>query len=352
MVLVIVVNTNCQCYYIRTQAIYRVLQSVPITCTVTIVSDSQASIKAITSYYNAISNRKRLRMTGRPLLQLIYKLLVAHKLKGSEVRFKHVTSHTARRVRTQDQVGNSCADRVASHYRKHPSSLTSFKQLQLHLGEQWIYIMEGNNLITSDVRTALRRRLKISAATTWYSSSKHNLFACVEVKQLSLQVLQAGKRERTRCVLALLTDSFQYHSARADRNDMFGEYECNACNVGVVADVKHVLNCSARSASRASLCVTIRNELNLLPAVRVWIESNVKGVLSLFSLMCLIFDLMCDVNNSVCWRVMIGAFSDIEASEAMKRIGQKGKEKWNPVMENVRVLLFDYVYSIWRSLRS
>jgi hypothetical protein len=116
--------------------------------------------------------------------------------------------------------------------------------------------------------------------------------------------------------------------------------------------VKHLLSCSARVASRAAICSTIQNELSSLSVVCFWIESNGLRGLELQKFLCFVFDVIFDVNNNVCWRVMIGAYSDNEASYAMNQIGQTGRERWLPVMQRIRVILFEYVYSMWCELRS
>lgn len=346
-------NVSTGIFMAELQAIYRAVQAVPITYDVRVITDSQAAMKAIEAYRVAISNRKRLRMTGRPLLHLIMKLTSAHEDKGSRVTIQHIKSHTTSATRTIHQAGNSCADRVACHHRIHSTATAgALKELPLRLGEEWVYVKEGDTLITSDIRGVLRGRLRACAVVSWHSLSKHNLFACGEVKELCRRIVTIGSRERVRCVLALLSDSIQYYSARVDRTDSFGELECRVCSLHVIADVKHVLCCSGRASARALVCTAIRAELSSLPAVLTWIGSNAEYVVDLQSFMCILFDVLVDADNSMCWRLMVGAFSDTEASGAMRRMGQSGRAQWQPVMQNVQILLFEYVFATWSELRS
>ena len=53
------------------QAITRVLLSLPVTFSVTVITDSLSSINSIKSYMSEVNERKRLRMPGRPLLALV-----------------------------------------------------------------------------------------------------------------------------------------------------------------------------------------------------------------------------------------------------------------------------------------
>jgi ribonuclease HI len=69
-------TTSSGIFMAELQAIYRAMQSVPSTCSLTILTDSQAAVKAIETYEKVLSTRKRLRMIGRPLLNLIDKFEV------------------------------------------------------------------------------------------------------------------------------------------------------------------------------------------------------------------------------------------------------------------------------------
>jgi hypothetical protein len=268
---------------------------------------------------------------------------------------KHIPSHADALHRTQDQAGNSCADRVASFYRLEASSSSSstLNQLPLHLGEEWMYVRHNNTIISSDIRASLRVRMNSCAFEWWNEQSKHNAFATPDVRTLCQQIMKEGDRKRVRCVLSLLTDSFQYYSARTDRMDGFGEFQCNACRAGVIANVKHVMSCSERKNARTLACAAIRAELNSLPKVRDWMRMNVVPTASLQHLMCCVFNVSrpVDSNDRACLRLIIGAVSDKEAAAAMKRMQNTNRESWEPVMSNIRLILFDHVYSIWLELR-
>ena len=72
--------------------------------------------------------------------------------------------------------------------------------------------------------------------------------------------------------------------------------------------------------------------------------------MDLCSLLCrLFFDVpMSEVESRVRVRVMFGGFSDREWATAMKRIQvTEKKESWQPIMMQVRRLLFEHVYHIY-----
>ena len=62
-------------YPAELQAIARVLAMFPLSCPLHVHSDSESSLKAIRSFLEQCNERRRLRMAGRPLLQLIHHLL-------------------------------------------------------------------------------------------------------------------------------------------------------------------------------------------------------------------------------------------------------------------------------------
>ena len=62
-------------YPAELQAIARVLAMFPLSCPLHVHSDSESSLSAIRSFLVQCNERRRLRMAGRPLLQLIHHLL-------------------------------------------------------------------------------------------------------------------------------------------------------------------------------------------------------------------------------------------------------------------------------------
>lgn len=80
-------------YPAELQAIVRALAMFPLTASLHIHTDSEASVKAIRSYMNQVNERKRLRMSGRPLLQLIHHLITLRDTHAT-TQLSHVKAHT------------------------------------------------------------------------------------------------------------------------------------------------------------------------------------------------------------------------------------------------------------------
>jgi ribonuclease HI len=106
-----ITNTS-DVYPAELQAIARVLSMLPLRFDLTIRSDSQAALAAIRSFDLQNNHRKRLRMAGRALLQLISKPMNSRKLAGGSVQFEHVRAHSS----DMDiaSVGNRLADYQAN----------------------------------------------------------------------------------------------------------------------------------------------------------------------------------------------------------------------------------------------
>jgi ribonuclease HI len=77
-------------YPAELQAIARALAAFPLSCSLHIHSDSQASIAGIHAYSAELNSRQRLRMAARPLLQLIHHQIEQRKAAGGSVRLEHV----------------------------------------------------------------------------------------------------------------------------------------------------------------------------------------------------------------------------------------------------------------------
>ena len=68
----------------KKQKIARVLAMFSLSCPLHVHSDSESSLSAIRSFLGQSNERRRLRMAGRPLLQLIHHLL-ARRVADTEL---------------------------------------------------------------------------------------------------------------------------------------------------------------------------------------------------------------------------------------------------------------------------
>ncbi len=129
----ITMGSNITCtegiYPAELQAIARAIAMFPLTHHLHIFSDSMASIKAIQSYENQNNERKRLRMSARPLHQLIHHLKNQRSTAGGSLKLDHVSAHT--RNNNLESIGNRIADYQANLSRSKPDDSKPLGLLQL-----------------------------------------------------------------------------------------------------------------------------------------------------------------------------------------------------------------------------
>ena len=65
----------------------------PTSCNLEIHSDSQGALAGIRAYEMQLNERQRLRMSARPLLQLIHHLLEQRRAANSDTSMSHVKAH-------------------------------------------------------------------------------------------------------------------------------------------------------------------------------------------------------------------------------------------------------------------
>ena len=363
-------NTSTGIFMAELQAVYRALQSVPLAWSLQIVSDSQAAIRAVHAWQHAISCRKRLRMPGRPLLRLIAHLIDAHARAGTSITLIHTHSHTA--IRSLHSVGNSCADRVAGFCRTMPTTAASpgptlrvDQPLPLHKGEHWLYATQDGCTVSGDVRPMLRLRMQARALDQWKQSTTRPTFACAEVRDLCHHALQSTERRRTRCMLQLLSDSLQFHSAAADREQdgtTFGEYSCGRCSTGAIADVRHVLECSGGRVHRQIACGHALSMLEAVPGAREALATRLSGTHDLTVLLSALFSIPPSPSSSssstppplspLLIRILCGGFSDQEAKQAWDRHGVARGQEGDDFMRDLRGVLFSLVFDAWWDMRT
>ena len=81
-------------YAAELQAIARALAMFPLSSELEIHSDSEAALAAIRAFSAQTNERRRLRMQGRPLLQLINDLLQRRDQCGTLTFASHAMAHT------------------------------------------------------------------------------------------------------------------------------------------------------------------------------------------------------------------------------------------------------------------
>jgi ribosomal protein L44E len=286
---------------------------------------------------------------------------------GSTVTFQHIKSHAAASsTRTQHQVGNSIADRVAVFCRdsselqrqqtaergRHRNIHFSTPDLQLQQGERFVFAQQDGRFISADVRKALTNRCKALAVEQWKGKSSRSEFAGVEVKDLFRQVASESpvSKRRVRLVLAVTANSFQFYRQenKATKRVDILERECESCSVRHIADVAHVLTCEGRNSNlrREQLVHDVKACLSQMKHVSAWIVLCCVD-LGLHDVIALFFSggNATSVAPSLLLRWMFGGFSDREFRAAVQRLrcSADDNDLRFAVCSSLRLLLFDFV---------
>jgi hypothetical protein len=247
-------------YMAELHAVVRALMSLPVTWKVTMVLDSKSSITAINKFVQqeGVSMRSKLRMPGRPMLGMVTRLVKDREDNGGSVTWVHVNSHSDRM--DENAVGNRCADLIAGSSRN--VSVPVLNPLRLELGERWLFVTRADgSVLYDDVRRAALDRARDVNLDLWKSSPSQNWFANVTVLDLCSQMLSddevTSDRAFVKFLLCVTSNTLQYvwvDSAAA--GDKVQQRCCGECD-GVVLDVKHVFECTAKESKRKEWCTSL-----------------------------------------------------------------------------------------------
>jgi ribonuclease HI len=191
-------------YAAELQAIARALAMLPLSFHIHVHSDSKASIAAISSFCAETNERQRLRMSARPLLQLISSLLARRQLAGGTCQFSHVAAHTKKTDLVS--VGNRLADYQANLARKkaprtYPPTLRALPlsacEPHLHISRDPLHQgphASGANglLLIDDIRRTAKSDQRLTAMSKWKKHPDQGLFAGEGMVELGRVVLHFG----------------------------------------------------------------------------------------------------------------------------------------------------------------
>jgi hypothetical protein len=298
-----------------------------------------------------VNERKRLRMNGRPMLEWIDKMVKCRMLLGGEVTWTHIKSHASGSSRTKDQVGNSCADLIAGFHRASPEQ-TLAKAMPLELGEFWLSIKdEKQMLVSNDVRSQVKVRIKEMCLSSWMESPSQGKFASASV--LSLCKLVLSQDRDSPVLLRVVSNTFQYYWDAQDESEHVKQKICDGDHKEVeLLDVAHVLTCADLADKRNSVALELVCLFEDMTGPSQWFSDFAQRNTQDDMLGSLMVELMLN-GDSLCYteadkhRVMFGGFSQEEGRVAMARLGvvdldALGKSSMLDVM---RLLLFEQFVS-------
>ena len=234
------------------------------------------------------------------------------------------------------------------------------QQLDMKQGECFLFAQQEGQLVSSDIRLALRQQCSRLAVDHWRSESKHAAYACDEVKELYKQISSEASssladRKRVRFALALLTDSAHYYRQEDELTGKVQllERRCSKCTAEAVANVEHVLTCDGRKASRDSLLTHLISSLQVLSGMPEWLRVDAAGLDSLVDWISCFFDgaSASEIAANLRVRWCFGGFTQREFRAALQRIGCTAKkEQWQPVCFAMRTALFEWARAAFNDL--
>lgn len=225
-------KTSIHIFAAELQAIVRTLFSVPLSFSIVIIADSESSLKAIRSYMSEPNERKRMRQSGRPLLQLIAYQILERLRAGATISFQHERSHTG--AATCESRGNACADYWAEQMRKSAgqqpklraaarssrsrSVSSQIKQLEVERGEGWVCVRDKcmGCVVLGDVRRAAQQQQSVQNMWKWLCSPTQGAYADERVRELCEEVLGGKQARPMRVLLLVLTNTL--HRVRVHKH--------------------------------------------------------------------------------------------------------------------------------------
>jgi hypothetical protein len=206
-------------YPAELQAIARSIAMFPLTFHLHLHTDSLASLKAIYSYERQLNPRQRLRMSSRPLLQLVAHLISIRNSAGGSVTLSHVRSHTT--DSDINSVGNRLADYQANLARSKPdrSWPLGLSELPLSACEHHLTVRQHDDTqMIDDVRRTSLVQLRSQAMIKWSSrvDQGQGCFAHQGMLDLGRTTLKHGDMIQQTTLVQVATNSIHYHWVEQD----------------------------------------------------------------------------------------------------------------------------------------
>ena len=341
-------------YAAELQAIARALAMFPLSCPLHVHSDSQSSLAAILSFVEQTNERQRLRMAGRPLLQLIHHLLL--RREGTATILSHVKAHTT--DTDAHSVGNRLSDYQANLARATPtvSSPLNLQQLPLSKCEHHMFIADSAGAVLSDdIRRSVMAQLKADELQHWIdlpaAPVPHGALAGDAMVDLGHTVLQSGKEAHQSTFLHVALNSI--HCFWGPDDDL-RTLDCDSCQEPLT--LTHLVHCDHSIPSvafRLEAANLIRNCLGAEACTRPWLNAT-RGM-SLFDLLLSLFPIPAATSEPERQRhltcLLVGAFTRRQANAATKLAGFASAEDGRATLLRLRLRCLEHVqkaYGRWK----
>jgi hypothetical protein len=331
----------------------------PSACSLELHSDSQGALAGIAAYERECNERQRLRMSARPLLQLIHHLMAVRQRAGGAVTLHHVKAHTQNG--DVHSVGNRLSDYQANLARLRPDRPRPLALQELPLDRcehrmcMWTELGAGPMLI-DDIRRAAVAQLKAQALARWEAKPDQGYFACAAMLQLGRAVLRSGSPSLQAAFVHVATNSIHLLWLKAAHGpDALQSLRCGDAACDQPLTLAHLAECNGASATgfRASLQHSIVRALSRERCASAWLRSN--RALLLPACLLKLFPVAADVNPAErlrhLTRVMCGAFSRAQENAATRALGFPSAEEGRPTLLRLRLLCLEHVQQLFSDLK-
>jgi len=332
-------------YPAELQAIARVLAMFPLSCPLHVHSDSESSLSAIRSFVEQCNERRRLRMAGRPLLQLIHHLL---DRRDAATSLSHVKAHTD--GVDAHSVGNRLSDYQANLARARPnhSFPLNLSQLPLDKCEHHLVVTDSAGLvIAEDIRRAAMKQLKSAELAHWIGlpgPMSHGALAGEAMVELGRAVMQSGTAEHQCTFLHVATNSI--HCYWPSAGGPLAQLRCRSCDEP--RSLGHLIDC-LNSASgltlRWELVIAIRDCFGAAACTGAWLQTTRRFVLR--ELLASLFPIPATASDEEQHRhltcLLVGAFTRRQANTAAKSAGFASGEDGRACLLRLRLLCLEHV---------
>jgi len=354
-------------YAAELQAIARALAMFSASCTLHIHSDSQGALAGIRAYMHECNARRRLRMSARPLLQLIAHLIAVRERAGGTVYWHHVKAHSQNS--DIDSVGNRLTDWQANRARAHPRvpQPVHLRELPLSECEHFLTVWQRSGTrrqqqLFDDPRRCALAHLRTTAATKWslrQDSAQHvvhdgTLFGS-GMLDLSRVVLASGSPTQQATLLHIATNSIQcVWTTAADNSQCVRPISCPDCP-DLTCALSHMAGCAGAHATRfrSDLRSDILAVLHASAHTADWCHRYGGGDLQ--QILMRLFPISSTVSGEEqrqhFARSFCGAFSARHANAAAKQLGFPSAEDGRLTLQRIRFACLDRIAQVYSDLK-
>ena len=292
-----------------------------------------------------------MRMSARPLLQLIQHLLAARHAAGGSLQLTHVKAHSDSSDR--HSVGNRLADYQANLARgkRDRTFPLSLRECPLADCEHHLSIArEGGLQLIDDVRRTGVAKQRARALEHWTAITRQGALAGEGVQELGRVTVAHGSREQQCTLLHVATNSIHFHWLEdASGDSSLKQLQCEDC--AQTLDLAHLLECPSPSsvAYRRQMRISFIAILALSPVARPWLARNTG--LALAALLRSLFPPPPAPPYTHAVRCSVGAFTAAEANAAAKELGFVPAKEGLSALTQLRLTCLDNIHAHFTRLK-